>query len=81
LNTYQGYITKPEKLNTLLGVAERNQKLDLLYRYGSHAQQSNLPIMLTDSLNPAFNSNTDYQEIFFRPGGIQNYDLSVSGGT
>jgi len=81
LNVYQGYITKPEKLNTLLGVAERDQKLALLYRYGTYAQQGNLPIMLTDSLNPAFNGNTDYQELFFRPGGIQNYDLSVSGGT
>ncbi|WP_159636736.1 SusC/RagA family TonB-linked outer membrane protein [Sphingobacterium composti Ten et al. 2007 non Yoo et al. 2007] len=81
LNTYQGFIVQPEKLNTLLGRAERNQKLGLLYRYGTHAQQGNLPIMLTDSLNPSFNGNTDYQDLFFQSGAIQNYDLSVAGGT
>jgi len=66
VNTYQGIVARPEKLNTLLGVEERNQKLDLLYRYGTLSQQSNIPIMLTDSLNPAFNNNTDYQELFFQ---------------
>jgi TonB-linked SusC/RagA family outer membrane protein len=81
VNTYQGYVSKPEKLNTLLGVAERNQKLNLLYLYGNDAQLSNIPIMLTDSLNPSFNNNTDYQELFFQNGGVQNYDLNVSGGT
>lgn len=81
LNTYQGFIVKPEKLNTLLGKAERDQKLGLLYRYGTHVQQGNLPVMLTDSLNPAFNGNTDYQDLFFRNGQLQNYDLSVAGGT
>ncbi|MCI0921517.1 SusC/RagA family TonB-linked outer membrane protein [Sphingobacterium rhinopitheci] len=81
INTYQGFIVKPEKLNTLVGRAERDQKLGLLYRYGTYAQQGNLPIMLTDSLNPAFNGNTDYQDLFFRNGHLQNYDLSVAGGT
>ncbi len=81
VNAYQGYVSRPEKLNTLLGRAERNQKLDLIYRYGNQLQQGAIPTMLTDSLNPAFNNNTDYQELFFQPGSIQNYDLSVSGGT
>lgn len=81
VNVYQGIVSSPEKLNTLLGTEERRQKLGLIYRYGNDLQIANTPIMLTDSLNPAFNNNTDYQDLFFQNGAIQNYDISVSGGT
>lgn len=82
VNSYFGYVTKPEKVSTLIGAAERRQKMDLIYLYGKGNQlRNNVPQMLTDSLNPAFNNNTDYQELFFQSGAIQNYDVSASGGT
>ncbi|WP_432708131.1 SusC/RagA family TonB-linked outer membrane protein [Pedobacter sp.] len=82
VNSYFGYVTKPEKVSTLIGAAERRQKMDLIYLYGNDNQQkNNMPQMLTDSLNPAFNNNNDYQQLFFQSGIVQNYDISASGGT
>ncbi|MFD0939198.1 SusC/RagA family TonB-linked outer membrane protein [Pedobacter boryungensis] len=82
VNSYYGYVTKPEKVSTLIGAAERRQKMDLIYLYGKGNQlKNNVPQMLTDSLNPAFNNHTDYQDLFYQPGAVQNYDVSASGGT
>lgn len=81
-NTYHGIIAKPQKVSTLIGAAERRQKLDLIYNYGNDLQlKNNVPVLLTDSLNPAFNNNNDYQEIFYQPGSVHNYDFSAAGGT
>lgn len=81
-NTYQGYTQRPQKVSTLIGAAERRQKMDLIYNYGTNSQlANNIPIMLTDSLNPAFNNNNDYQDLFYQSGAIQNYDISASGGS
>lgn len=81
-NTYQGYIPKPREVATLIGAAERRQKMDLIYNYGNNLQLRNqVPQMLTDSLNPAFNNNNDYQSLFYQSGAVQNYDVSVSGGS
>ncbi|WP_276090622.1 TonB-dependent receptor [Pedobacter sp. JY14-1] len=81
-NMYQGYTAKPQKVSTLIGAAERRQKMDLIYNYGTDAQiANNIPIMLTDSLNPAFNNNNNYQDLFYQSGAIQNYDISASGGS
>nr|WP_068887220.1 SusC/RagA family TonB-linked outer membrane protein [Pedobacter panaciterrae] len=81
-NTYQGYTAKPQKVSTLVGAAERRQKMDLIYNYATDAQlRNNVPIMLTDSLNPAFNNNNDYQQLFYQAGAVHNYDISASGGS
>jgi len=81
-NTYQGVVAKPQEVSTLIGAAERRQKMDLIYNYGNDAQiRNNIPLMLTDSLNPAFNNNNDYQNLFYQAGAVHNYDISASGGT
>ena len=81
-NTYQGYTQKPKEVATLIGTAERRQKMDLIYNYGTNAQlRDKIPQLLTDSLNPAFNNNNDYQNLFYQSGAVQNYDISVSGGS
>jgi TonB-linked SusC/RagA family outer membrane protein len=81
-NTYQGYTAKPQKVSTLIGAAERRQKMDLIYNYGTNSQLAgSIPQMLTDSLNPAFNNNNDYQDLFYQAGAIHNYDISASGGS
>jgi len=81
LNTYQGYVTKPAKVETLIGAAERRKKMELIYKYANDAQAQSIPQLLTDSLNPAFNNNNDYQDLFYQSGYVQNYDLAVSGAT
>ncbi|WP_052496495.1 SusC/RagA family TonB-linked outer membrane protein [Pedobacter lusitanus] len=81
-NTYHGYTQKPKEVATLIGAAERRQKMDLIYNYGTDLQLRNqVPQLLTDSLNPAFNNNNDYQNLFYQSGAVQNYDISVSGGS
>ncbi|MES2454543.1 MAG: SusC/RagA family TonB-linked outer membrane protein [Bacteroidota bacterium] len=81
-NTYHGYTARPQKVSTLIGAAERRQKMDLIYNYANDAQlRNNVPQMLTDSLNPAFNNNNDYQGLFYQAGALHNYDVSASGGS
>lgn len=85
LSVYTGFTQRPELRNTTLGVTERRQKMELLNDlYATERltrdQMRNMPILLTDSLNPAFNGNTDWQEMFYRVGRINNADLSLSGG-
>ncbi len=82
---YTGFTQRPQLRNTTLGITERRQKLEMIDDlYASSrltpAQVRNMPIMLTDSLNPAFNGNTDWQDMFYRVGRINNADLSLSGG-
>ena len=81
-NAYYGYTQKPQEVATMIGAAERRQKMDLIYNYGTDAQIADrVPQMLTDSLNPAFNNNNNYQQLFYQAGAVQNYDISASGGS
>lgn len=85
LSLYTGFTQRPQLRSTTLGVTERRQKMELLNDLLtndriSEGQYQNLPLMLTDSLNPAFNGNTDWQDMFYRVGRINNADLSLSGG-
>jgi TonB-linked SusC/RagA family outer membrane protein len=77
---YTGITQKPELLTTVTGAEERNQKLGLMYQYGNYPQMSNVPQVLSDSLNPAFNNATDWQDLFYRTGRVSNSDLSISAG-
>lgn len=79
-NYYTGITQRPELLKTLSGTEERNQKLDILYGYGSYGNLSNVPQILTDSLNPSFNNATDWQSLFYQDGIIHNADFSISAG-
>lgn len=77
---YAGITQRPELRDVTLGATERRQKMEILQRQLSYANQRNLPMLLTDSLNPAFNGNTDWQDLFYQTGLIKSADLSLSGG-
>lgn len=85
LSYYTGFTERPELRNTTLGVTERRQKMALLNDlYATQRLDRNqmraMPALLTDSLNPAFNGNTDWQDMFYQVGRINNVDLGLSGG-
>ncbi|MCM5530416.1 SusC/RagA family TonB-linked outer membrane protein [Parasegetibacter sp. NRK P23] len=77
---YTGLTQKPKLLPTLGGVDERRAKLALFNEYGTFAQQANIPQILSDSLNPYFNNATDWQEMFYQNGNVNNADLNLSSG-
>ncbi|WP_276485785.1 SusC/RagA family TonB-linked outer membrane protein [Paraflavitalea pollutisoli] len=85
LSLYTGFTQRPQLRNTTLGTTERRQKMEMindLYAQQrlSDGQMIAMPYVLTDSLNPAFNGNTDWQDMFYQVGRINNADLSLSGG-
>jgi TonB-linked SusC/RagA family outer membrane protein len=73
----------PELVPMLIGSAERNAKMGMIDKWWKtqYAQGTEVPMVLSDSLNPAFNNNVDYQRLFYRTGLTQKYNLSVRGGT
>ncbi|MFI1773494.1 SusC/RagA family TonB-linked outer membrane protein [Thalassobellus citreus] len=82
-NTYMGSVRKPTLRTVTTGRLERELKLDLIDGYyksleGSYATPTISPF-LTDSLNVAFNNNTDWQEMLVQNSLIQNADASLSG--
>ncbi|TKC08064.1 SusC/RagA family TonB-linked outer membrane protein [Pedobacter polaris] len=80
--TYFGIANKPALKPIQTGTAERRLKMDLLYAgNGSYTQLGNLNMMLTDSLNSAFNNNTDWQGLFLQTGLITNVDASIAAAT
>ena len=63
------------------GSAELRKRLEMFSIGANSINQSEMPLMLTDSLNPAFNNNTDWYGLFYRPAITQDYNVSLSGGT
>ncbi|QEH41966.1 SusC/RagA family TonB-linked outer membrane protein [Chitinophaga sp. XS-30] len=80
-STYMGIAQKPKLVETVIGAQERRMKQDVLFLYNGYVDNEYLPMMLTDSLNPAFNNATDWQGMFYKTGILNNYDLSVAGAT
>jgi len=82
-STSLGMQPKPNLVPMLVGAAERRAKMDMLKKWWqpNELQSGETPIMLTDSLNPAFNNNVDYQGLFYKTGIAQQYDFSVRGGS
>jgi TonB-linked SusC/RagA family outer membrane protein len=79
LSTYFGIANKPALKPIQTGTAERRLKMDLLYGGNANYQSlGNLSMMLTDSLNSAFNNNTDWQGLFLQTGLISNVDASIA---
>lgn len=78
---YTGLTMRPDLRPVALGAAERRQKMDIVKNQLNYAEQMNLPRLLTDSLNPAFDGNTNFQDLFYQKGLVNNADLSLSGGT
>ncbi len=81
VSSYFGITEKPKLRDVVLGVSERRQKMQILDDRLKYSDKQQLPYMLTDSLNPAFNGNTDWQSLFYRVGIIKDVDMSVSGGS
>lgn len=77
---YSGLTQRPELREVTLGTLERRQKYEVLKRQLSMNDFRYLPKLLTDSLNPAFNGNTDWQDLFYQQGKVNNGNLSLSGG-
>jgi TonB-linked SusC/RagA family outer membrane protein len=80
LSGYGGVTERPKLREVTLGTEERRQKMAILQAQLTYAQKQQLPYLLTDSLNPAFNGNTDWQGLFYRPGVVSSGDLSLTGG-
>jgi TonB-linked SusC/RagA family outer membrane protein len=79
---YIGATTHPALRQVYTGDAERTLKLDLLNAQlpYSSIQQNTLPIALTDSLNPAFNNDVDWQGLMIRNNAlVNNEDIGVAG--
>ncbi|KAA8477479.1 TonB-linked SusC/RagA family outer membrane protein [Arcticibacter tournemirensis] len=80
INGYSGMVVRPNLRDVVLGTAERAQKMGILQEQLTYSQLSNLPFLLTDSLNPAFNGHTNYQDLFYQKGRVNNGDISMAGG-
>ena len=78
---YSGLTQRPELREVTLGALERRQKLEVLNRQLSVNDLRYIPRILTDSLNPAFNGNTDWQNLFYQSGKVNSTNLGVSGGS
>ncbi|NML39608.1 SusC/RagA family TonB-linked outer membrane protein [Chitinophaga sp. G-6-1-13] len=79
-NAYFGLVPQPAKVSTVTGVEERRRKLNMIKNYGNYTQlDAQVPLILTDSLNPIFNNNNNWQDLFYQNGQVQNYDIGVSG--
>jgi len=79
---YAGATQRPQLRPVVTGTLERAQKLAILAASSNltDVQKRNLPYLLTDSLNPAFNGHTDWQDLYYQTGMIKDVDLSLSGG-
>lgn len=80
-STYSGITERPNLDQVLIGAEEGRAKMELINHYGNYANLQNIPQILTDSLNPAFNNANDYREQLYQTGIISNYDLSFTGGS
>lgn len=78
---YGGIVQRPKLRDVTLGAEERRAKLAILQQQLDYNQLRNLPALITDSLNPAFNGNTDWQDMFYQSGSIKSADLSLSGAS
>jgi len=82
ISAFAGVSTRPYLREVWTGVAERALKLDLLNTHlpYNNVQAGQIPIQLTDSLNPAFNNDIDWQGLMVRDRAMVNsQDISVAG--
>jgi len=82
VSSYAGVTTHPSFRHVMTGNAERRLDLALLNAqlpYSSIALGT-IPISLTDSLNPAFNNDVDWQGLLIRSGAlVNNQDVGIAG--
>ncbi|CAL1519599.1 SusC/RagA family TonB-linked outer membrane protein [Chitinophaga sp. MM2321] len=79
-SSYAGMTQKPKFEQFYGGAEERQFKMNYLQNHLGYGLMKIVPpMLLTDSLNPAFTGALDWQDLFYRNGIVQNYDLSVAG--
>ena len=81
-NAYGGATTSPKLMDVITGNAERALKLRLLNSQLPYTDIANgvIPAQITDSLNPAFNNDVDWQGMLIRNNAtVNNEDLSLAG--
>lgn len=74
--------TPPELRATVGGNLERQIRVKEIMQYGTYADLlniSNTPF-LADSLNPYWNSSTNWQGIFYQTTYNQTHNINISGG-
>lgn len=81
LSSYFGFVQRPDLREATIGATERRQKMEVLQRQLTYDQRRQLPYLLTDSLNPVFNGNTDWQDLFYQVGKINDNNISLTGGS
>ena len=77
---YAGVTTRPNLRHVVTGADERALKLKLLYSQAGYNNilTNTIPIALTDSLNPAFNNDVDWQGLLIRPTAtVNNQDVAI----
>ena len=79
-STYHGLTGQPNLDKVLTGAEETRAKMALISHYGSYANLSTIPQILTDTLNNAFNNANDYRSGIYQTGKVDNYQLSLAGG-
>lgn len=82
VSAYAGVTLRPAFRDVYIGNAERALKLQLLHSQlpYSNLQQGQIPVQITDSLNPAFNNNVDWQGLIVRNSAVVNsQDVAVAG--
>jgi len=79
ISAYNGVSDRPSMKPIAVGAAERRMKMGLLYAGGKYDWFNDglISPMLTDSLNPAFNNNTDWQGLFLQSANINNVHVSI----
>ncbi len=82
-STSVGVQPQPDLVPMLVGAAERREKWRMMDRWWqtNQVQNNEVPMVLSDSLNPAFNNNVDYQGMFYKAAIMQHYNMSVRGGS
>lgn len=78
VSSYVGISAKPRMKPIIVGAAERRMKMGILSDYGNYWQMNNLSPLLTDSLNPGFNNNVDFQGLFLKEAIIHNVEASMA---
>jgi len=82
ISGYVGATTRPTFRNVTTGAAERSLKLALLEAQMGYnnIQAGGIPLAITDSLNPAWNNDVDWQGLMIRQRALVNdQDVSVAG--
>ncbi|SFC66823.1 TonB-linked outer membrane protein, SusC/RagA family [Zunongwangia mangrovi] len=82
VRTEIGMSTRPALRPVMVGAAERRFKMNYLKNNLTNPEQRRLlSLMLTDSLNTAFNNNSDWQDMLIQGALTKEGNVAISGRT